>query len=130
MKFNEFIYKSYNDIFNYSKEIKLINKGYHLYFNKKLKRFEILNINNNYEQCFIFNTIFNFNLHNLRFLIIENLSEILKSIEEHNSILSEKQLCLSNEKMNYALKEFHKLSNRSNTLSTIDTNKIIGATKC
>jgi len=130
MKFNEFIYETYDDIFNYSKEIKQINKGYHLFFNKKLKRFEILNINNNYEQCFVFNSIFNFNLHNLRFLKIENLSNILKSIEKDNDILSKKQTNLTNEKINYTLKEFNKLSNRSKTLNTIDTNKIIGATKC
>lgn len=130
MKFNKFIYESYDDIFNYSSTIKQIKKGYHLFFNKKLKRFEILNINNNYEQCFVFNSIFGFNLHDLRFLKIENLSEILKLIENNNYILSKNQEQLSNEKIKFALKEFNKLSNRSNNLNIIDTNKIIGATKC
>ncbi len=130
MKFNKFYFEKYRDIYNYHNEIQKINNGYRLYFNKITKQITIVNINNNYEICYVFNSILEIYINNLRFSKINNIENILKYIEDSNEKLEksnkEKQLNF----IKNTSKEFIKLSNRKSNTTIKDINKIIGVTKC
>lgn len=130
MKFNSLYFKKYKDQFNIYNLIKQINPNYRLYFNNKNKRFAIVNICNNFEICKEFDRFFGNILQDLRFSKVENSKIIFKNIDEFNQKLlkqnQEKQL----EQTNYLTKEISKISNRSNTITKPDINKIIGETKC
>ena len=130
MKFNKIYYEPYKDIFGIYKELKQINYGYRLFFNKKNKKYEILNINKNYELCYVFNSISEINITKLRFFKIENYTTILKSIESDNQNLEIKSLSYKTETIKNTLSEFKKLNNRSSILTQKDLNKIIGVTQC
>ncbi len=128
MKFYNNYYEPYKDLFAYYQELKQINPGYRLFFNKITKKFEIVNTNNNFEKCFEFNSIFEINLQELRFLKIENLNNILSMIDNNNSKIEQNNSILNKNKSMSAFNEFNKLSNRSTKINNTDINKIIGAT--
>ena len=130
MKFNKLFFEEYKDIFNYHSEIKNINDGFRLYFNKLTKKITIINICNNFEICYEFNGVFGINLDNLRFSKITNLEKIIKHIEESNNILEQKSQENKVRFLNNTSKEFIKLSNRVSSIAQNDINKIIGATRC
>lgn len=130
MKFNKNIYIPYKDQFNYYNLIKKINPFYRLFFNRKSKRFEIININKNYETCKSFDAFSGNILQDLRFSRIENYNKILEFIDNENEKLTK----INEQKNNYILKstlnDFQQLNNRSKTISKTDINKTIGAAKC
>lgn len=130
MEFNENYFEIYKDQFNYYNLIQKINHELRLYFNKKTKKFVIINIYKNYEICKEFDTFFENILQDLRFYRIENFNQILKLTEEHNDKINQK----NNDKFlnisQYAIGEVIKLNNRSKIINNNDINKIIGATKC
>ena len=130
MKNNIFYYEKYKDMFGYYREIQKINTGFRLYFDKKNKKYNIVNIYNNFEICSIFSHISEINLENLRFSKVENSDKIFKYIDNFN----QEQECKINlnkkEKSKYILSEFLKLNNRTNSVNVKDINKIIGAIKC
>lgn len=130
MKFNSIDYVLYKDQFNYYNLIRKINPNYRLFLNKKNKWFYIININNNFEQCYSFKKISDNFLHQLYFSQIHNFNKILNSIEESNSTLEENNKNNLYNKTSFTLNEIKKINNRSNNINTNDINKIIGATQC
>lgn len=130
MKFNKLHFELYKDIFNYHNEIKAINRGFRLFLNKITNKLVIVNIFRNYEICFIFNSISEININNLRFLKIENFNKIIKNIEQSNYNLENKNKNNVIEYTKNISKEFIKFSNRSSTITLKDINKILGVTKC
>ena len=130
MKFNKTHYEEYKDQFNYYNIIKKINPNFRLYFNKKLKKFEIINIDNNFEICYSFISFFRNIENDLRFSKIENLDLILKNIDINNSQIDEKNKLKNHDKNKFCFNEYLSLSNRSTSIKTDDLNKIIGAIKC
>ena len=130
MKFNKLHFELYKDIFNYHNEIKAINRGFRLFLNKITNKLVIVNIFRNYEICFIFNSISEININNLRFLKIENFNKIINSIEQSNLNLENKN---NKNMIEYTIntsKEFIKLTNRSSRTTLKDLNKLLGVTKC
>jgi len=130
MKFNKLHFELYKDIFNYQNEIKAINRGFRLFLNKITNKLVIVNIFRNYEICFIFNSISEININNLRFLKIENFNKIINSIEQSNLNLENKN---NKNMIEYTIntsKEFIKLTNRSSRTTLKDLNKLLGVTKC
>lgn len=130
MKFNNLIYEPYHDLFGFYKEIKTINSGYKLFYNKKEKTIEVININNYFEKCYSFKRIFEINLQDLRFYKIENMKNILNKIDLDNQKINQDNTMSSLNKSKYTLNQFFKISNRSSKINNSDINKIIGATQC
>lgn len=130
MKFNKTYYEEYKDQFNYYNIIKKINPSFRLYFNKKLRRFEIINIFNNFEICYSFISFFRNIESDLRFSKIENLNLILKNIDINNNQIDKKNNIKNYEKNKFCFNEYLSLTNRSTSIKPDDLNKIIGATKC
>lgn len=130
MVFSDLIYEPYNDLFNFSEEIKTINPGYRLFYNRKNKSIEILNINNFFEKCHTFYSVCEINLQDLRFCKIENLDYILNKLDLNNQTINTKNIKSIKNKTTYTLKEFFNLNNRSTKINNSDINKIIGATQC
>ena len=130
MKFNPYIYSIYKDQFNFYNLIKLINRNYRLYFNKINKKFYILNIKNNYETCFSFNSFSEQILQLLQFTQVTNFKKIINHIEESNKSLEEKQNLKFYNQTSFSLNEFKNLNNRSTHINKSDIDKIIGATQC
>ena len=130
MKFNKLYFEKYKDIFNYHSEIQNINSGFRLYFNKYSKKITIVNIYNNFEICYEFDSIFKIDLNKLRFSQIKNIDKVIKYIEESNSQLEFKAQKNREEFIKNTSKEFIKLSNRQPSNNLTNINKIIGATKC
>ena len=130
MKFNKLYFEIYKDLFGYHNEIKKINSGYRLYFNKKQKKFVIVNFYNNFEICATYNSISEINLYNLRFLKIENYEKIINSIDFHNQKLEDKYKQNRQNQMQNIIKEYKKLTLRSTSTNQTDINKIIGAIIC
>ena len=130
MKFSNLHFEKYKDLFGYHYKIKKINPGYRLYFNKKHRKFSIINIYNNFEICATYNKISEINLHNLRFFKIENFQKIINSIELYNQNLVDKNYQNNQNQMKNIFNEYKNLSIRSSTTRQTDINKIIGATKC
>ena len=130
MKFNSMNYVLYKDQFNYYNLIRKINPNYRLFFNKKNKKFYIININNNFEQCYKLEKITDYFLQQLYFSQIHNFNKVLESIEECNSRLEKININNLYDKTSFALDEITKINNRSNEINTNDINKIIGATQC
>lgn len=130
MKFNNLFFESYKDQFNYYNLIQKINPGYRLFFNKRDKKFAIVNIFRNNEICKTFNSFYGNILQDLRFFKIENFNNILKNIDLHNEklTLNNNQKC--HDLNNNLIHETEVLLNRSNHIEHNDINKIIGATKC
>jgi len=125
MKFNKLHFELYKDIFNYHNEIKAINRGFRLFLNKITNKLVIVNIFRNYEICFIFNSISEININNLRFLKIENFNKIINSIEQSNLNLENKN---NKNMIEYTIntsKEFIKLTNRSSRTTLKDLNKLL-----
>lgn len=82
--------EEYKDNFNYYNLITKINPNYRLYFNKKTKLFEIINIANFGEICLKFSS---FSLNLLKILqnsSVCNSKKIFEEIENHNSKLTKK----------------------------------------
>ena len=130
MKINNNYYEQYKDMYNCYNLIKKINPGYRLFFNKKNRRFEIVNISNNFEICKIFYCFSKNILQELRFSNIVNFNKIISKIDTFNQKTEDKKLDVLKDKTKYALSEVVKFSGRSNSISNIDLNKIIGETKC
>lgn len=130
MQFNNLIYEPYHDLFGFYKEIKTINSGYKLFYNKKEKTIEVININNYFEKCYSFKRIFEINLQDLRFYKIENMKNILNKIDLDNQKINQDNTMSSLNKSKYTLNQFFKISNRSSKINNSDINKIIGATQC
>lgn len=130
MRFNKLYFNEYKDQFNYYNLIQKINPEYRLYFNNKDKKFAIVNINNNFEICKVFDSFFGNILHDLRFFKIENFNQIINFTENiNNKIKQENDEKVSNI-TKFSLTEAIKLNNRSKEIKQTDINKIIGATKC
>lgn len=130
MKFNNIHFREYKDQFNIYNLIKKINPNYRLYFNNKNKKFAIVNICNNFEICKEFDSFFGNILQDLRFSKVENSKLIFKNIDDFNQkLIKENQEKQLNQVCNFT-KEISKISNRSNTITETDINKIIGETKC
>lgn len=130
MQFNNLIYEPYHDLFGFYKEIKTINSGYKLFYNKKEKTIEVINTNNYFEKCYSFKRIFEINLQDLRFYKIENMKNILNKIDLDNQKINQDNTMSSLNKSKYTLNQFFKISNRSSKINNSDINKIIGATQC
>ena len=130
MKFNLFYFEPYKDLFGYYQKIKQINDGYRLYFNKKSKRFTIVNINNNFEICKEYLCFSGNILYDLRFFNTRNSKRIFDYIDSYNNKLQKDKTNLAKEKSSFALQETLKISNRFNSISGSDINKIIEETKC
>lgn len=122
---NTLIYEPYKDMYNYYSLITNINKNYRLYFNKKLKRFEILNIANNYEICLKFNNFSNKILDILQKTQTKNSYYIFKSIEEHNEKLETKFAKNIANNTSVRLEDFLNYSKRTNKILQSDFKKII-----
>ena len=130
MKFNEKYFEKVKDIFGYHIQIKEINQGYRLYFNKKTKSYTIVNIFKNNEICHTFNSFLDINLNTLRFLKIENSGNVFKIIDQNNLNLEAKTSSQNHETLSYLNKETMKIINRSTSFNDNDKNKILGAIKC
>ena len=89
MRFNKKYFFKYKDMFNIYHLITKINAGYRLYFCELNKQFYIVNINNNFELCYSFKSFFSNILNDLRFYKIENINQIIKSIDENNEKLQQ-----------------------------------------
>ncbi len=130
MKFNKWHFEIYKDIFNYHNEIKNINRGFRLYFNKQANKLVIANIYKNFEICYSFNNVLEINIDKLRFFKIENFNKIINNIEQSNYILENKNNIGTIEYTKNISKEFIKFSNRSSKTTLKDINKILGVTNC
>lgn len=130
MKFNSNIFEPYKDQFNLYNLIKKINPAYKLYFNKKYKKFIIINSDKNNEICKEFYLFSGNILQDLRFSKIENSNNVFKFIDKHNQKLEQDITCKNKEIINTISSEYKTLSNRSNNITKSDLSKIIGATKC
>lgn len=130
MKFNDLYYKPYKDMFNYYNLVQKINHGYRLYFNNKDNFFAVVNVNQNYEICKVFNSLFRNFEHDLRFSNITNFSLIMQKIDLDNEKLIQKNKAKHRAESKLIAKELLSISNRSTNIKTSDINKIIGATKC
>lgn len=130
MKFNSNIFEPYKDQFNLYNLIKKINPAYKLYFNKKYRKFIIINSDKNNEVCKEFYSFSENILQDLRFSKIENSNNVFKFIDKHNQKLEQDITCKNKEIINTISSEYKTLSNRSNNITKSDLSKIIGATKC
>lgn len=122
---NTLIYEPYKDMYNYYNLITKINQNYRLYFNKKLKRFEILNIANNYEICLKFNDFSSKILDILQKTQTKNSYYIFKSIEEYNEKLETKFAKNIANNASVRLEDFLNYSKRTNKILQSDFKKII-----
>ena len=130
MKFNKNYFEEYKDQFNYYNIIQKIHPGYRLYFNKKNKKFAVINIHNNYEICMDFDGFFDNIESILRFSKIENMAKIFNYIEANNHYYETKQTQNKLNILKENINEFNKFSSHSKTISQTDINKIIGVKKC
>ena len=112
MKFNKNYFIQYKDMFNIYNLIKQINNGYRLYFCLKDKLFYIININNNFEICYSFNSFYNNIISNLRFSKIDNINKILTEIDIFNNNLERKTIESTKQLTLDKIKEFNYISNR------------------
>ena len=118
MKFNKKHFIIYKDMFNIYNLIKEINQGYRLYFNLKNKKFYIININNNFEICYSFDSFYSNILYDLRFSKIANINKILKEIDIFNNNLEKKTIETSKQITTDKIKEINYLSNRASITKT------------
>ncbi len=126
MRFNNLHNILYNDLYNISNRIKQINPNYELYFNRKIKKFLIINSANNYEICLNFDN-FNQNIENiLKNSACNNFESLIKSIEDNNNKIELLQHNSTKEKTTEACLECINLINKSSNISNNDINKIIG----
>lgn len=105
--------EEYKDNFNYYNLITKINPNYRLYFNKKTKLFEIINIANFGEICLKFSSFSLKLLEILQKSSVCNSKIIFKKIENHNSNLTEK---LQEDSTNLTLEK------AKDTIKTLHTN--------
>lgn len=123
--FNNFVYEEYKDMFNYYNLITKINRGYRLYFNKKNRTFEVLNIFNNYESCLKFNSLSENILEKLQKSQIIFSNKIYDEIENNNEKISQD----FENNLKYStfckLEEVSKFAKRTNKILKSDYKKII-----
>ena len=116
----------YNDMYNYSKRIKKINKNYELFYDSFNKLFIILNNANNGEICLKFNS-FNLNIENiLQKTSVKNSRILFKEIEETNNKLDNLKLKKVKNSLTDKCNELTMYSYRTNKILQSDINKILG----
>lgn len=125
MKYVNKRYELYYDNFNYYNLITKIDRDYRLCFDNIEKLFIIINIAKNNQICLKFKS-FSFNLiKSLQKTRVENSKFIFDEIDSNNN-----KIILDNHKVikNKAIDSLHdliKFSNRTNTISKTDINKIV-----
>jgi len=85
----------FGDVFQIERRLQEIDKGYKIYFNKKLKRFEVHNLNNKGVDTLAvvcpFECVDCRLIKLVRKTRVENVSSLLKQIDDENEKLIEKK---------------------------------------
>lgn len=123
--FNMNYLEPYYDTFNIYNLITKIDQGYRLFFNKKKKRFQIINTAKNNQICLNFD---NFSLNILKVLQetrIENSKIIFENIDKFNNDLEEKYNKNLKNQLNDKFENLINYSKRTNHILKKDIQKIL-----